>query len=269
MIFSIEGGMVSLPVLRDSLSSYLVEVNRFPVLSRDEEYRLALRWHEGKDIEAAHALVTSNLRFVVSIALEYRNYGVPVKDLVQEGNIGLMTAVKKFDPHRGMRLITYAVWWIRAFIQEHIIKTVGIVKTSAKAVKRRLFYRGKKGIDSRGEDPLSALSLDAPINGEEGKSHLEGLADSAAAPEEAFAEREENALIKKNVRRALCVLNEKERLVIERRILAEEPQTLEAIATALGLSRERVRQIEGSALGKLRKFLAKSAPPTPALTAGE
>jgi RNA polymerase sigma-32 factor len=267
---------MSLPVLSDTLNTYLAEISRFQVLTREEEHRLAVRYYEHKDIDAAHKLVTSNLRFVVKISLGYRNYGCSLRDLIQEGNLGLMTAVKKFNPHKGTRLITYAVWWIRSFIQEFIIKTRGLVKSSTKALKKHLFYREVKGSEASSlpetdkERPYKAsfkpdiytastdLSLDTPI-GDGETTHLDTLRDLNPGQEEAVARIQERAIVKTDVDRALALLNEKERFVIVNRVMAEEPMSLQGIGDRLGLTRERVRQIEAQALKKLQKTLSGKA----------
>lgn len=268
---------MGLPVLDDSIHNYLVEINRFPLLSKDEEYALALRWHEKKDVPAAHTLVTSNLRFVVKIALEYRNYGCHLKDLIQEGNLGLMTAVKKFNPYKGCRLITYAAWWIRSFIQEYILRTKGLVKRPAKALKKRLFYRNRpagnlplklndlpleEGYDGIGVNTIDVnandLSLDSPAGGDDEKTRrIEKLTSPAPTQEELLNEKEERAIVKRGVTNALTLLSEKERLVIEKRIMADEPASLQVVGERLGLTRERVRQIENSALKKLKASILK------------
>ena len=177
---------MGLPVLKDSLDSYLVEVSRFPMLSRDEERELSIHYLETKDVDTAQKLVTSHLRFVVKTALEYRNYGIALKDLIQEGNLGLMNAVKKFNPHKGYRLITYAVWWIKSFIQEYILKTKGIVKRSNKALKKKLFYKkaltdGEAAKDASNDAAAilttNDLSLDTPISEGEDRTHLDMMID--------------------------------------------------------------------------------------------
>ncbi len=262
--------MTALPVVSDSLERYLAEINKFPVLSREEEFELARKWYEKRDIHAAHRLVTSNLRFVVKIALEYRNYGCGLKDLIQEGNMGLMTAVKKFNPYRGYRLITYAAWWIRAFIQEYIIKTRGIVKRGTKALKRRLFYRNTQPTTEEmdthsaqaGEATSAELSLDTPIgDGEEDRSYVELLKDPAPSQEEVVMERQERSMLAQNVRRAISLLNHRERYIIEKRFMAEKPASLQAIGDELGLTKERIRQIESAAIKKLRESLNRKALP--------
>jgi RNA polymerase sigma-32 factor len=241
----------ALPIAIDSLDAYMVEVNRFPLLTREEEDTLARRYFDTGDIESAHRLVVSNLRFVVKIALEYRNYAASLKDLIQEGNIGLMTAVKKFNPHKGARLITYAVWWIRFFMQEHIIKYRGMVKRATKELKKELFYRN----DGDHRALPADLSLDAPIGDDGTATHLDMLADPMADHAEAFAEKREAALVSASVAPALETLGDKERFIIEARVMSDEPKSLQSIGEMLGITRERVRQIEKTALEKLRKKL--------------
>lgn len=249
--------------LSDSIQSYLYDINRFPVLSQEEEFKIAERYYREKGLDDAKALVTSNLRYVVKIALEYRNYGCRIADLIQEGNIGLMVAVKKFNPYKGFRLITYATWWIRSFMQDFILKTTGLVKRGSKALKRKLFYK-----KDHAEDALSAhdriesdaypyeLSLDNPIADDGRTTHLDMLCDTRPGQEETASVREEQALAKREVRNALSILNDKERLVIENRVMADPPESLQNLGDRLGLTRERVRQIEAQALKKLEKTLA-------------
>jgi len=259
---------MNLPALNDSIGIYIADINRYPLLSRDEEYRLAVLWKRRGDLDAAHKLVTANLRFVVKIALEYRNYGIGLKDLIQEGNIGLMTAVKKFDPDKGVRLITYAAWWIKSHIQEYILKTKGLVKRGARELKKTLFYRN--ALSAAGADTGADFSLDAPINTEDGagKTHLERIADTAALQEEMVETAQEETLLKKNVSLALKRLNEKEKIVIEKRILSEDPISLREVGTELGLTRERVRQIEAAALKKLKGFFLEAKEGRLALSSG-
>ena len=255
---------MGLPVVSDSIQSYLAEVKRHPVLSAEDEFTIAERYYRTRSIEDAHRLVISNLRYVVRIALEFRSYGCRLADLIQEGNIGLMTAVKKFNPYKGFRLITYATWWIRSFIQEFILKSKGLVRRGTKALKKQLFYRnalpsGETGNVSIDEDPIHAtndLSLNAAV-GEDSTTHLDLLNYEGPGPVEATAMRQESAIVKKEVSGALALLNEKERIVIENRVMADEPESLQALGDRLGLTRERVRQIESQALKKLQRTLSR------------
>ncbi len=252
---------MALPVVSDSIQSYLAEVNRYPVLSAEDEFTVAERYYKNRSIEDAHTLVISNLRYVVKIALEFRNYGCRLADLIQEGNIGLMTAVKKFNPYKGFRLITYATWWIKSFIQEFILKSKGLVRRGTKALKKQLFYKNAlpSGEDALTEEgPIQAandLSLNSAI-GDDTTTHLDLLTDEGPGPVEAAAMRQESALVKKEVSGALALLNDKERIVIEKRVMADEPESLQTLGDRLGLTRERVRQIESQALKKLQRTLA-------------
>jgi RNA polymerase sigma-32 factor len=276
----------TMPVATDSLTLYLNEIRRFPILSPEEEHRLALLFYEQKDLEAAHRLITANLRFVVKIAAEYRSYGVKMLDMIQEGNIGLMMAVRKFNPHKGFRLISYAVWWIRAYIQNHIVSVWSLLKIGTTQAQRKLFFKlnqAKNAIKNMtGADDLEATalsldvkesevaemgermrgecSLDAVVGDGDGYSLLESLADDRQNQEELLAEHQENALLKREVTTALSVLNDKERFIIEHRVSADEPMTLQEIADTFSLSRERVRQIEEAALKKMRIALTPLLP---------
>lgn len=271
-------------VLQDrDLTRYLSEADRFPLLSREQEYELAVRYWDHGDIEAAHRLVVSNLRFVVRIALEYRGYGQQLLDLVQEGNAGLMRAVKRFDPYRGYRLITYAVWWIRAEIQAFVVRSWSLVKIGAGKVARKLFFglrseRSRAEQDAEGgvsaadlaarlgvaEDDISDMevrlaardfSLDAPM-GDDGPTFIEQLGDSSAADPEATALRqEERCLLGVALAGARAELNDKERFVLEQRLLAAEPPTLAQVGEDMGLTRQRVQQIETRIIDKLRRAL--------------
>lgn len=272
----------TLPVLSDNLNLYLAEIRRFPVLTAEEEYRLAVRFYEEKDLEAAHTLITSNLRFVIKIANEYRAYGMKMLDLIQEGNVGLMMAVRKFNPYKGFRLISYAVWWIRAYIQNYIISAWSLLKIGTTQAQRKLFFKlnqAKSAIRNMlGEDdtPAASLaldvkeseieemeqrmkgdySLDSELVAGEGFSMLEGLADDRMNQEEILAESQESALMQREISQALTRLNEKERYVIEHRVTADEPMTLQEIADHFSISRERVRQIEEGALRKMKTLLS-------------
>jgi RNA polymerase sigma-32 factor len=276
-----------LPVVKNSLQTYLVQINQFPLLNQEEEFKLAVRYRKYNDIEAAHKLITSNLRFVVKVAFEYKSYGVKLLDLIQEGNMGLMMAVKKFNPYKGYRFISYAIWWIRAYIQNFIIKTWSLVKIGTTQAQKKLFYKiGKvrKALESNGdnekkyellahdldvtkddiiemEQRMSSrdLSLDAPFDEGQELTHLDLLKEESPNQEEAFAQEEEKKIREHEVQDAMKRLNEKEVYVLQNRIMADEPLTLQQIGDHLKLSRERVRQIESEALKKLkREFGARS-----------
>ncbi|MBI4950108.1 MAG: sigma-70 family RNA polymerase sigma factor [Deltaproteobacteria bacterium] len=268
---------MSLPVLSDSLQSYLVEINRYPVLTHEEEYEVAVRYFRNRSIDDAHKLVVANLRYVVKIALEFRNYGMRLVDLIQEGNIGLMTAVKKFDPFKGFRLITYATWRIKSCIQEFILKNKGMVRRGGRELKKKLFYRnsGKSlsapssrgAIDERLSLPKDAagpidatdLSLNSAVS-DGADTHLDMLRDEGPGPVESVSEMESMAIVKKEVTGALALLSDRERTVVETRLMSDDPESLQSIGERLGLTRERVRQIEGAAIKKLKKSLERLSP---------
>jgi len=276
---------LTMPVAADNMSLYLTEIRRFPVLSPEEEYRLAVKFYEEKDLEAAHTLITSNLRFVVKIAGEYRSYGMKMLDLVQEGNVGLMMAVRKFNPYKGYRLISYAVWWIRAYIQNYIISAWSLLKIGTTQAQKKLFFKlnqAKNAIKNMiGEDDIAAASqslgvkesefaeMDQRLRGDysldsegiagEGLTLLESLADDRKNQEDALADFQEAFNLEREVSAAMDCLNEKERYIIEQRITADDPMTLQEIADHFSISRERVRQIEQGALKKMKKFLAPVA----------
>lgn len=267
-------------ILSNSLQPYLVQINRFPLLSKDEEFALAVRFRKHNDLDAAHKLITSNLRFVVKIAMGYRNYGLRLADLIQEGNIGLMKAVKKFDPFKGYRLITYAVWWIRSHIQAFILKNWSLVSKGAVNLKKKLFYQLERNnersqeSDYRSQEPepgignlpsedlsqhvLSRdaecrdLSLDKEI-GEDDVTYLDMLPDTSYNPEDAALVGQEDSIVKDKISNALSALKEKERYVIENRFITEPSLTLQEIGDGLGITRERVRQIESEAIKKLKQ----------------
>ena len=272
---------LALPVVTDSMTLYLTEINKFPVLTSEEEHLFAVKFYEEKDLEAAHRLITANLRFVVKIAAEYRSYGMKMIDVIQEGNIGLMMAVRKFNPYKGFRLISYAVWWIRAYIHNYIISTWSLLKIGTTQAQKKLFFKlnqAKNAIKRMtGADDLEATalsldvketeveemeqrmrgeySLDAEVIDGEGFTLLENLADDRPNQEELLADFQENALLQREIAQALTGLNEKERYVIEHRVVADNPITLQEIADHFSISRERVRQIEESALKKMRTSL--------------
>lgn len=278
--------MVELPVPQSSLSTYLLEINKFPLLTAGEEHDLALRHRQTGDVEAAHKLVTANLRFVVKIAYEYSSYGVRMTDLIQEGNIGLMIAVKKFDPAKGYRLISYAVWWIRAMIQNFILKSWSLVKIGTTQAQRKLFYKLRqtkralarylsgsdlltdadchtlakslKVRDDEVQEMESRLkardtSLDQPFHEDRSVTPLDLLA-SRDNQEELLARTEENEKVRSEVQKALTVLNDKERFIVEKRLMSDEPLTLQEIGNRYRISRERARQLEERAKKKIRKL---------------
>jgi len=276
--------MSNLPVVKNSLETYLVQINQFPLLTQEEEFELAVKYRKYNDIEAVQKLITSNLRFVVKVAFEYKSYGVKLPDLIQEGNIGLMIAAKKFNPYKGYRFISYAVWWIRAYIQNFIIKTWSLVKIGTTQAQKKLFYKiGKvrKALESNQENEkkyellandldvakediiemeqrMSSrdLSLDTPFDEGKELTHLDLLQESSPDQEEMLAQEQEKKIREREVHDAMKRLNEKEVYVIKNRIMADEPLTLQKIGNHLKLSRERVRQIESEALKKLKKEIS-------------
>ena len=274
---------MNLPVVTDTLDLYMADINRFPILSPDEEFKLAVKFKKNSDLEAAEKLVTANLRFVVKIAYEYKNYRVKLIDLIQEGNIGLMHAVKKFDPYKGYRLISYAVWWIRAYMQNYVIKSWSLVKIGTTQAQRKLFFKlnqmKKKlqGISEKNpefkdiaemlnvkESEIEEMdlrlahrdvSLDASIN-EDGESmYIDHLVSEGQSQEEALIKYEETALVKRNIAGALANLNERESHIVRHRIMADKPETLQEIGNKFNITRERSRQIEKEALKKLRAMI--------------
>ncbi len=275
---------MDVPAVTATLDLYISEINRFPLLTAEEEFQLAVRLRKDHDMEAAEKLVVSNLRFVVKIAHEYRNYGVKLADLIQEGNIGLMHAVKKFDPYKGYRLISYAVWWIRAYIQNFIIKSWSLVKIGTTQAQRKLFFKlsqarkrletlaekkpefseiaDSMGVKTRELEEMHVrmssrdLSLDSFANDETDSPHLvDYLAYEGEDQETALIRNEEMSLVKRNIAGALAVLNEKESYIIKHRVMADNPLTLQEIGDHYHITRERVRQIEKQALKKLRTAL--------------
>ena len=274
---------MKLPAITDTLDLYIADINRFSILSADEEFKLAVRFRKNIDMEAAQKLVTSNLRFVVKIAYEYKNYGVKLVDLIQEGNIGLMHAVKKFDPYKGYRLISYAVWWIRAYMQNFVIKSWSLVKVGTTQAQRKLFFKlnqMKKKLQGLSEknpefkDIAKLLnvkereieemdirlshrdvSLDASINEDGDSTYIDHLVDGGESQETTLIKMEESALVKKHIAGALANLNERESYIIKYRIMADKPETLQEIGNKFSITRERARQIEKEALKKLRALI--------------
>jgi RNA polymerase sigma-32 factor len=274
--------VAQLPVVTDSLRLYMNEIRKFPLLSEEDEHRYAVSFFEDKQLAAAHTLITSNLRFVVKVAYEFRHYGLKMLDLIQEGNIGLMMAVRKFNPHKGVRLISYAVWWIKAYIQNHIISSWSLLKIGTTQAQRKLFFKLRQarnalvGTDYEAEDAMTAAqslrvteqefsemeqrmqgdcSLNAEIPGSDGATALESLADDRLNQEELLVSFQENQNLQQKVADVVSKLNEKEQYIIARRITADEPMTLQEIANHFSISRERVRQIEEGALRKTKQAL--------------
>jgi len=273
------------------LSRYLEEIRRFPMLEPQEEYMLAKRYSEHADSNAAHKLVTSHLRLVAKIAMGYRGYGLPIGEVISEGNVGLMQAVKKFEPERGFRLATYAMWWIKASIQEYILRSWSLVKMGTTANQKRLFFNLRKvkgkiqALDDGDLKPeqiteiatrlnvseeevvsmnrrLSGdASLNAPIRASEGESGewQDWLVDDHQSQEENLIEQDELEQRRAMLGEALDVLNERERRIFEARRLAEDPMTLEELSGEFDISRERVRQIEVRAFEKVQEAVQASA----------
>ncbi len=272
--FTAEGG----------LSRYLAEIRRFPMLEPQEEFMLAKRWREHDDRDAAHKLVTSHLRLVAKIAMGYRGYGLPIGEVISEGNVGLMQAVKRFEPDKGFRLATYAMWWIRAAIQEYILRSWSLVKMGTTAAQKRLFFnlrKAKSRISALEEGDLKPeqlkqiatqlgvteqevtdmnrrlsgdTSLNAPIRADtESGEWQDWLVDESESQEARLVESEEFDNRRTALKGALSVLNDRERRIFEARRLADEPVTLEELASEFGVSRERVRQIEVRAFEKVQQ----------------
>ena len=269
-----------------NLTRYLQEIRKFPMLTPDEELALSHRWRDQQDMEAAHKLVTSHLRLVAKIAMGYRGYGLPVGELISEGNVGMMQAVKRFDPDRGFRLATYAMWWIRAAIQEYILHSWSLVKMGTTAAQKKLFFnlRRLKGqmqaIDDGDLQPEQVTkiattlgvpeqdvvsmnrrlaapdhSLNAPVRADSEGEWQDWLVDEEESQETALAEREEMSGRKALLSSALNSLNERERHILIERRLKDNPTTLEDLSQQYGISRERVRQIEVRAFEKLQKAM--------------
>ena len=271
---------MELPAVVGIMDLYIADINKFPMLTMDKEFQLAVRLRKHNDTEAAEKLVVSNLRFVVKIAHEYRSYRLKLSDLIQEGNIGLMHAVRKFDPYKGYRLITYAVWWIRAYIQNFIMKSWSIVKIGTTVVQRKLFFKLGKlkteleelseqkpefaeiaaslGVKTSELREIASrmgnrdVSLDAAVGEEGDTKHIDFLVYDGEDQETALIKKERRESDKSAVVAALTGLTEKESYIIKNRVMADEPMTLQKIGDRYHVTRERVRQIEHQALTKLR-----------------
>ena len=273
------------------LSRYLTEIRKFPMLAKDEEFMLAKRWREHEDPAAAHRLVTSHLRLVAKIAMGYRGYGLPIGEVISEGNVGLMQAVKKFEPDKGFRLATYAMWWIRASIQEYILRSWSLVKMGTTAAQKKLFFNLRKAKseisaledgDLRPEQ-VSAIatklgvldsevismnrrlsgpdaSLNAPLRADSENEWQDWLEDKQQVSQEVtLVENDEKTKFLRLMEGAMGELTDRERHILTERRLKDEPTTLETLATEFGVSRERVRQIEVRAFEKLQRAVLASA----------
>jgi alternative sigma factor RpoH len=273
------------------LSRYLSEIRKFPMLAKDEEFMLAKRWQEHQDPEAAHKLVTSHLRLVAKIAMGYRGYGLPIGEVISEGNVGLMQAVKKFDPDKGFRLATYAMWWIRASIQEYILRSWSLVKMGTTAAQKKLFFnlrKAKSEIAALQEgdlrpDQVSQIatklgvldeevismnrrlaggdaSLNSPLRADSEAEWQDWLVDEDTPSQETLvADTQEKNLRMSLLEEAMNELTDRERHILTERRLKDEPTTLEELASQYGVSRERVRQIEVRAFEKLQKSMRAAA----------
>jgi RNA polymerase sigma-32 factor len=273
------------------LSRYLSEIRKFPMLAKDEEFMLAKRWQEHEDPDAAHRLVTSHLRLVAKIAMGYRGYGLPIGEVISEGNVGLMQAVKKFDPDKGFRLATYAMWWIRASIQEYILRSWSLVKMGTTAAQKKLFFnlrKAKSEISALQEgdlhpDQVSTIatklgvlneevismnrrlsggdaSLNSPMRADSESEWQDWLVDDVTPSQETVvADTQEKSIRMSLLEEAMTELTDRERHILTERRLKDEPTTLEELASQYGVSRERVRQIEVRAFEKLQKSMKAAA----------
>jgi RNA polymerase sigma-32 factor len=273
------------------LSRYLTEIRKFPMLAKDQEFMLAQRWKEHQDTEAAHQMVTSHLRLVAKIAMGYRGYGLPIGEVISEGNVGLMQAVKKFEPDKGFRLATYAMWWIRASIQEYILRSWSLVKMGTTAAQKKLFFnlrKAKSQISALEEGDLHPdhvqqiatklgvlneevismnrrlsgpdASLNAPLRSDSESEWQDWLQDdNQVSQESALAESEEKSIRMSLLEEAMHELSDRERHILTERRLKDDPTTLETLASQYGVSRERVRQIEVRAFEKLQKAMRTAA----------
>jgi RNA polymerase sigma-32 factor len=288
------GSKANLPALKTSpalpaeisgessaLQIYLREVQKYPLLSREQEFEYAKKYYETKDPEIAQILVTSNLRFVVKVAMEYSKFGAKMIDVIQEGNIGLMQAVKEFNPYKGVRLITYAVWWIKGYIQEYLMRQYSMVRIGTNQKQKRLFYQLQKseaeidkqisndevqllssryGVDEKKVESMAQrvsqrdVSLEASLSDDTDRSLMDYQSNEEAGPDEVLALKEGLALVESAVTEIRPKLNEKELFLLDERILADPPRTLQEIGDHFGITREAVRQIETRLLAKIREI---------------
>ncbi len=277
------------------LQAYLKEVQKYPLLTREEEHELAIQFHQTQDREALHRLVTSNLRFVVKIAFEYVHYRIKLLDLIQEGNMGLVKAVQEFNPYKDVRLTTYAVWWIRSYIQDSILKNFSLVKLGTTQAQKRLFYRLRaeqkkleqvglvpqqsvkllaSRLDVREKDinemdqrlSQSDLSLNAPMSADDKKEHLQNLADPAEPADQTLGDAEQRELFRKILGQFAETLEGREKVVFGDRLISETPLTLQEIGDKYGITKERARQIEEQIKKKLRDYMREHYPDYKILT---
>ena len=277
----------NLPVPANSLEKYLTEISNYEILSREEEAKYAQEYRDSGDLQSARKLITANLKFVVKIAMEYRNYGLNLMDVIQEGNLGLMQAVTKFDPTKRYRLISYGVWWIRAYIQNFIMKNWSLVKIGTTQGQRKLFYkiRSAKSLYNSGNLTLEEYyqklstdlkvsikeikemdqrmggkdySLDEEIKSEEKQTRIEFLPSGADSQEDIVIESEQRKELESSLKEAIETLNERESFIIKNRLLSDKQVTLEKLGKKFKISRERVRQIEKTAIKKIKKILLKN-----------
>ena len=281
----------NLPILSNEggLSAYLAQIRKFPMLDAEEEYMLAKNWKQTGNLKSAEKLVTSHLRLVAKIAMGYKGYGLPVNEMISEGNVGLMQAVKKFEPEKGFRLATYAMWWIKASIQEYILRSWSLVKMGTTTAQKKLFFNLKKlknqiapraegdlrnehvteiadKLDVSKEEVVSMNrrlsgkehSLNAPV-GEDGDQWQDWIVDKEMDQELKFAQKEEMDHRKDLLKDSIKILNEREKQILYSRRLTDEPSTLEDLSKKFKISRERIRQIENKAFEKLQKHMLNSA----------
>ncbi len=277
------------------LQAYLREVQTHPLLTREEEYALAVRFYENKDREAFQKLVTSNLRFVVKIAYEYVHYRLKLLDLIQEGNVGLVKAVQEFDPYKDVRLTTYAVWWIRSFIQDAILKNHSLVKMGTTQAQKKLFYRlrsEERRLEAEGSSPYqnvkllakaldvrerdvqemtqrlsgADLSLNTPIKSDDEQEHIQNIVDHSDPTDVALAELEQKDIFRKILRKFADTLDGREKVIFSERLISENPVTLQEIGDRYGVSKERARQIEEALKERLKQYVKDNYPDYDLLT---
>ena len=272
------------------IAGYLTQIKKFPILSPEEEYMLAKRWKKRGDLKSAQKLITSHLRLVAKIAMGYRGYGLPVNEMISEGNIGLMQAVKKFEPEKGFKLATYAMWWIKASIQEYILRSWSLVKMGTTSAQKKLFFNLKKiknqksannsgDLEMKHVDEISKRlnvkkeevvsmnrrllgkekSLNAPVKDEDGTEWQDWIVDNKLDQELKMSQNQELDLRKKLMLQSMSILTEREKEILTERKLSDEPSTLENLSKKYKISRERIRQIETKAFEKLQKAMLNAA----------